>query len=161
MFLLDTNVVSELRRAASGKADPTVMAWAASIPTELLFISALTVFELEYGVRLKENSDPAQGSVLRLWLDTQVLPAFKDRTLAHEREERIRAALKQLPEVAAVKKRNGSKAEARASITDADARVMKMGDGGFRPAYNVQFATTCEVQVIVGMAVVNALRVSG
>ena len=75
---------------------------------------------------------------------------------AQEREERIRAALEQLPEVAAAKKRNGSKAEARASTTDADARVMKMGDGGFRPAYNVQFATTCEEQVIVGMDVVNA-----
>ena len=76
---------------------------------------------------------------------------------AREREERIQAALEQLPEVAAVKKRNGGKAEeARASTTDADARVMKMGDGGFRPAFNVQFATTCEDQVIVGMAVVNA-----
>ena len=70
---------------------------------------------------------------------------------AQEREERIRQALKQLPEVAAAKKRNGSKAEdARASTTDADARVMKMGDGGFRPAFNVQFATTCEEQVNVG-----------
>ena len=76
---------------------------------------------------------------------------------AREREERIQAALEQLPQVAAVKKRNGGKAEeARASTTDADARVMKMGDGGFRPAFNVQFATTCEEQVIVGMDVVNA-----
>ena len=75
---------------------------------------------------------------------------------AQKREERIRAALKQLPEVTAAKKRNGSMAQARASTTDADARVMKMGDGGFRPAFNVQFATTCEEQVIVGMAVVNA-----
>ena len=76
---------------------------------------------------------------------------------AQEREERIRAALEQLPEVAAAKKRKGDKPEdARASTTDPDARVMKMGDGGFRPAYNVQFATTCEGQVIVGMDVVNA-----
>ena len=76
---------------------------------------------------------------------------------AQEREARIRAALEQLPEVAAAKKRNGAKVEdARASTTDADARVMKMGDGGFRPAFNVQFATTCEDQVIVGMEVVNA-----
>ena len=59
--------------------------------------------------------------------------------------------------MAAAKKRNGAKAEeARVSTTDADARVMKMGDGGLRPAFNVQFATTCEEQVIVGMAVVNA-----
>jgi hypothetical protein len=76
---------------------------------------------------------------------------------AEAREERIRQALEQLPEVAAARKRNGGKAEdARASTTDAAARVMKMGDGGFRPAYNVQFATTCEAQVIVGMDVVNA-----
>jgi transposase len=74
---------------------------------------------------------------------------------ASEREERIRRALAQLPEVAAAKKRNGGKADdARASTTDADARVMKMGDGGFRPAYNVQFAATCHEQVIVGMDVV-------
>jgi hypothetical protein len=76
---------------------------------------------------------------------------------AREREERIEQALAQLPEVAAAKRRNGGKAQdARSSTTDADARVMKMGDGGFRPAYNVQFATTCDSQVIVGMAVVNA-----
>ena len=76
---------------------------------------------------------------------------------AQEREQRIQAALEQLPEVAATKKRNGNKAEdARASTTDAEARVMKMGDGGFRPAFNVQFATTCADQVIVGMEVVNA-----
>jgi transposase len=74
-----------------------------------------------------------------------------------EREQRIQAALEQLPAVAATKKRNGGKPEeARASTTDAEARVMKMGDGGFRPAFNVQFATTCEEHVIVGMDVVNA-----
>lgn len=73
------------------------------------------------------------------------------------REKRIQAALEQLPEVAATKRRNGDKAEdARVSTTDAQARVMKMGDGGFRPAFNVQFATTCQDQVIVGMDVVNA-----
>lgn len=84
---------------------------------------------------------------------------------AQEREARIKAALEQLPEVVATKKRNASKAstasraskaeEARVSTTDPDARVMKMGDGGFRPAVNVQFATTCADQIIVGMAVVN------
>lgn len=76
---------------------------------------------------------------------------------AEEREERIRQALEQLPQVQAAKRRNGDKPEdARASTTDADARVMKMGDGGFRPAFNVQLATTCEDQVIVGVAVSNA-----
>jgi len=62
-----------------------------------------------------------------------------------------------LPEVAAAKKRkNAQPAEARVSTTDADARNMKMGDGGFRPAYNVQFATVCAEQVIVGVDVVTA-----
>jgi transposase len=75
---------------------------------------------------------------------------------AEEREERIRAALEQLPQMQAAKRRNGDKPEdARASTTDADARVMKMGDGGFRPAFNVQLATTCEDQVIVGVGVTN------
>lgn len=75
---------------------------------------------------------------------------------AQEREQRIQAALEQLGEVAATKKRNGDKPEdARVSTTDADARVMKMGDGGYRPALNVQLATTCDEKVIVGMDVVN------
>jgi transposase len=75
---------------------------------------------------------------------------------AQAREERIAQALEQLPQVQAAKQRNGDKPEdARASTTDADARVMKMGDGGFRPAFNVQLATTCEDQVIVGVAVTN------
>ena len=104
--------------------------------------------ELVHTLKAQAQSDPghakrqAQAAQLRA---------------AREREERIRAALEQLPEVAAAKKRNGAKAEdARASTTDPDARGMKMGDGGFRPAVNVQFATTCKEQVIVGMEVVNA-----
>jgi len=76
---------------------------------------------------------------------------------AQAREERIAQALEQLPQVQAAKRRNGDKPEdARASTTDADARVMKMGDGGFRPAFNVQLATTCEDHVIVGVVVTNA-----
>ena len=104
--------------------------------------------ELVQTIKTQAQADPGQAKRQAL--------AAKQRA-AQEREERIRAALEQLPEVAAAKKRNGAKAEdARASTTDADARVMKMGDGGFRPAFNVQFATTCQDQVIVGMDVVNA-----
>jgi transposase len=103
--------------------------------------------ELVQAIKTQAQADPG--------LAKRQAQAAKLR-VAQEREQRIRAALKQLPEVAAAKKRNGSKAEARASTTDADARVMKMGDGGFRPAFNVQFATTCEEQLIVGMNVVNA-----
>jgi transposase len=76
---------------------------------------------------------------------------------AQERLARLEAALKQVPEVTATKKRSGAKdATARVSTTDPDARVMKMGDGGFRPAFNVQFATTAdEARVIVGVEVSN------
>ena len=104
--------------------------------------------ELVQTLKTEADSDPG--------LAARRAQAAKLRA-AREREERIEQALGQLPEVAAAKRRNGGKAEdARSSSTDADARVMKMGDGGFRPAYNVQFATTCDSQVIVGMAVVNA-----
>lgn len=72
-----------------------------------------------------------------------------------EREERIAKALARLPELAEIKRGQGKKAEeARASSTDADATVMKMGDGGFRPAYNAQYATDGESQVVVGAEVV-------
>ncbi len=76
---------------------------------------------------------------------------------AQQRIERLEAALKQIPEVTETKKRSGAKdATARVSTTDPDARVMKMGDGGFRPAFNVQFATTTdEARVIVGVEVTN------
>ncbi len=76
---------------------------------------------------------------------------------AQQREQRIAEALARLPEMAATKRRNGNKAEdARTSTTDADASNMKMGDGGWRPACNVQFATDCAAQVIVGVDTVTA-----
>jgi len=76
---------------------------------------------------------------------------------AKERIARLEAALAQVPEVTETKKRSGAKdATVRVSTTDPDARVMKMGDGGFRPAFNVQFATTAdEARVIVGVEVIN------
>jgi len=76
------------------------------------------------------------------------------RRAARERSERIRQALAELPEVES-KKKAGEKDKARVSTTDPEARVMKMGDGGFRPAHNVQFATDTETQVITGVDVVN------
>ena len=82
MYLLDTNVVSELRKARSGKADGNVVAWAASVPPLGLFLSAITILELETGVLLVERRDPAQGGMLRIWLNDHVLPAFAGRILA-------------------------------------------------------------------------------
>jgi transposase len=73
---------------------------------------------------------------------------------AREREERLRRALAELPKVGAL--RESRRGEARVSTTDAEARVMKMGDGGFRPAYNVQLATDVDGRAIVGVSVTNA-----
>lgn len=82
MFILDTNVVSELRKAKAGRADRNVTAWAAGVLPASLFVSAITILELETGVLLVERRDPDQGAVLRAWLEGQVLPAFAGRVLA-------------------------------------------------------------------------------
>jgi len=74
---------------------------------------------------------------------------------AEEHARRIRAALEQLPKIAEGKKAK-DREKARASTTDADSRVMKMGDGGFRPAFNVQLATATDWQLITGVDVTNA-----
>ena len=81
MFLLDTNVVSELRKVRSGKADRHVAAWANSVDADDLYLSAITVQELEIGVLLVERRDFSQGAMLRAWLNSYVLPAFTDRIL--------------------------------------------------------------------------------
>ena len=81
MYLLDTNVVSELRKAKAGKADRNVTEWARPISVGSLFLSSISVIELETGVLLVERRDAAQGQILRAWLDLHVLPAFDDRIL--------------------------------------------------------------------------------
>jgi hypothetical protein len=81
MFVLDTNVVSELRKVRVGKADAQVALWADAVEAVTLYISAITVLELETGVLLVERRDAKQGRILRNWLDGHVLPEFKDRVL--------------------------------------------------------------------------------
>ena len=98
MYLLDTNVVSELRKAKSGRADPNVVAWAQPIPVGSLFLSAITVLELELGVLLIERRDAAQGNVLRAWLDQSVLPAFEGRILPVDVEVARRCARMHVPD---------------------------------------------------------------
>lgn len=80
-YLLDTNVVSELRKARAGKADENVARWADTVETSDLFVSVITIQELEIGVLLAQRSDAARGAVLRRWMDEHVLPAFADRVL--------------------------------------------------------------------------------
>jgi len=82
MYLLDTNVISELRKAKSGKSNKHVVAWAKKIAPSCLFLSVITILELETGILLAERKDPAQGAMLRTWLNVHVLPAFSERILS-------------------------------------------------------------------------------
>ena len=81
MYLLDTNVVSELRKIGAGKGDRSVSRWSRSLDVAELFLSVVTIEEIEVGVLRIERQDPAQGKMFRTWLDEQVLPAFQNRIL--------------------------------------------------------------------------------
>jgi len=81
IYLLDTNVVSEMRKIRHGKADPQVSAWADSVETCDLYLSVISIHELELGILLAERRDPVQGASLRKWMNDQVLPAFAGRIL--------------------------------------------------------------------------------
>jgi transposase len=108
---------------------------------------------------LEEALAQAQEQVDALRDEVEEDPAATDRRhkaaqqrAARERAERVKAALERLPELEA-KKKSDEKDKARCSTTDATATVMKMADGGFRPAYNFQFATDTATQFIAGVAV--------
>jgi toxin FitB len=98
MFLLDTNVISELRKAKSGKADSNVVAWANSVSAARLYISVISILELETGVFLVDQRDRSQGAVLRSWLNTHVLPAFSDRIIAVDTAVAQRCARLHVPD---------------------------------------------------------------
>jgi len=98
MFLLDTNVVSELRKARAGRADKNVTAWAASMSAMSMFVSVITIQELEIGVLLAERRDPPQGAVLRRWLEDQVLPAFAERIIPVDTAVARRSAMLHVPD---------------------------------------------------------------
>ena len=111
------------------------------------------------GERLRDCQQMARQQVARTQAEADgAAPAARaaaQRRAADERLARVEEALAELPDVEAAKKRNGTKSAARVSTTDPAARVMKMADGGYRPAYNVQFATDVDGRAIVGVAVTN------
>jgi predicted nucleic acid-binding protein len=79
MYVLDTNVLSELRKATGGRADVRVTQWANSVLPENLYLSVVTILELEKGVPFLQRRDPAQSAILRGWIDGYILPAFGNR----------------------------------------------------------------------------------
>jgi toxin FitB len=98
MFLLDTNVISELRKARAGKADTNVAAWIRSVPEASLFLSSIVIQELEIGTLLAERRDAAKGALLRAWLDDHVLPTFSDRILPVDTAVARRSAALHVPD---------------------------------------------------------------
>jgi toxin FitB len=101
MYLLDTNVISEMRKTAIGRADPAVQAWAARTNIRLLYLSTVTILELEKGVLRRSRKDPAQGAVLQHWLHQRVIPTFRDRTFTVDIEVALRCAAFHVPATAA------------------------------------------------------------
>jgi predicted nucleic acid-binding protein len=98
MYLLDTNVVSELRKVRAGRSDPGVAAWADQVEPGSLFLSTITLHELELGVLLMERRDAKQGSLLRQWLEQAVLPAFGGRILVVDAAVARRSAALHVPD---------------------------------------------------------------
>ena len=97
MYLLDTNVISELRKAKTGKINKNVEAWASHVPASTLFLSVITILELELGVCLLERRDTSQGVVLRSWFDDHVLTTFSDRILDINSTVALRCAALHVP----------------------------------------------------------------
>ena len=138
-----------LTRVAGDGMRVRASAGAASFRRRDTLAAALAEAETQVAALKAELEDDRGASSRRV-------AAARERA-ATERAERVRAALAALPELEAAKQRNGRPAEeARASLTDPDARVMKMADGGYRPAYNAGLATDTASQVIVGLELTNA-----
>ncbi|MBV9746015.1 MAG: type II toxin-antitoxin system VapC family toxin [Acidobacteriia bacterium] len=95
MYLLDTNVVSELRKGEKGQR--SVRMWAEALPTARFYLSVVSVLELEIGILLVERRDRKQGAILRAWIEGNVLPSFSGRILAIDTVVAQRCALLHVP----------------------------------------------------------------
>lgn len=96
MFLLDTNVLSELRRPE--RAHQAVAQWAGSIPVTEFFVSAISVLEVERGALRMARKDAAQGKVLKAWIDAQILTRFEGRILPVDAAVALRCAPLHVPD---------------------------------------------------------------
>jgi toxin FitB len=103
MYILDTNVASELRKASGAqtnraKIDPNVEKWIKSVSATSLYLSVITILELEIGCLRLERRDPAQGRLLRSWIQNKILPAFAGRILAIDTSVALRCAALHVPD---------------------------------------------------------------
>ena len=102
MYVLDTNVVSEIRKIDSGRADRNVANWARGVDAAQTYLSAITIGELEHGVLLAERRDPPAGAVLRSWLDNDVCGELGQQILAVDASVARTAAALHVPDPAPV-----------------------------------------------------------
>jgi predicted nucleic acid-binding protein len=98
VYLLDTNVISELRKAGDGKADANVVAWLSSVDAGTFYLSAVTLMEIEFGILRIERRDPIQGGRLRAWMNKHILPEFADRILPVDTAVALRCAALHVPD---------------------------------------------------------------
>lgn len=98
MFILDTNVLSELRKVSLGKANANVTRWASGVEVEALYLSAITIHELELGILRLRPRNAAQSVVLRQWMDSHVLHAFDGRIIPVDTPVAQRGAALHLPQ---------------------------------------------------------------
>jgi len=98
MMLLDTNVVSELRKVGDGRADPTLVAWLSGKDAGQFYLSVISLMELEIGVLRLERRDSGQGALLRRWLDERVNPTFAGRILPIDPSVVLRCANLHVPD---------------------------------------------------------------
>jgi predicted nucleic acid-binding protein len=96
MWLLDTNVLSELRRR--DRANPCVMAWASALHPQDLFLSVITILEIEAGALMIARRDKTQAAILRAWIDKRVLPSFEGRILPVDTRVAQRCASLHVPD---------------------------------------------------------------
>jgi predicted nucleic acid-binding protein len=96
MWLLDTNVLSELRRR--DRAHPNVAAWADALHPQDLFLSVITILEIEAGALMVARRDKTQGAILRAWIDNRVLTAFDGRILPVDTKVAQRCASLHVPD---------------------------------------------------------------
>lgn len=97
-YLLDTNVISELRKLGDKRADPRVTAWFANVPSGECAISVITLMELEIGILRIERRDDQQGRALRRWLNDFVLPTFDGQIIPIAAEVAFRCAALHVPD---------------------------------------------------------------
>jgi len=98
VFLIDTNVISEIRKAGTGKADANVIAWASSVDAAEMFLSSITIMELQSGILLAKRKDKQKGAILEDWLHSKIIPEFKERVLPFGLAESLCCAALHVPD---------------------------------------------------------------